>query len=278
MTTSLTYKTLLEQLGPQPCRAAKLAQALQVTPAVLRKKIKPLVDENLVVCSVEGRATTYRLRTMQELVEAVEVRTAAERPLQVALNEPTAAVVQQALEFYSRIGLGQFEELLELARWGNLRGADGQPVSTERLQVAEGLVRSLKQTLLGMPSNASHSILSPRASESAKTAWAVSRALRHRMAWDRSPQGGMGVSFDEPIGSETAEWVRVTRGDGLGGIAIQKLPPSMLLQHRDGEYRVLGLTEDGDALRVHGESHSLQTVLQMAHNVATGQPARKWCA
>ncbi len=272
----LTHKELLQALGAEFRSSSDLAAELKVSRATIHRKITPLVADGLVAQTGKGPSTGYRLKTPQEQLEGPGQPGSAQRKVHVSMDEKTANVVQAALEFYSRIGIGQFEELLSLARYGQLKRFDGADIDLDRLDQAEGLVRQLKAVLLDMPANASFGIHSEHVNIAAKASWAVSRAIRHRMAWDRSPEGGMGVSFDEPLRGEFQTDITVSSGTASTPVDLSDLPPGMLLQHRGDQYRILGPTEDGEHLRVYGESHSVQTAIQMARNVVQGKPDRRF--
>jgi hypothetical protein len=112
------------------------------------------------------------------------------------LNERQAEIVSRALDLYSRIGIGQFEEIVtiyEASQWD----AENPPTSG-KVQEARRYVQDAKFALTGFQTNASHSIVSEKVNDAFRVAWDVCKVIRHRIAWDKSPGGGHGVNFDEP--------------------------------------------------------------------------------
>lgn len=182
----------------------------------------------------------------------------------VRMPAETAQVVVEALDLYSRLGMGQWAELTDLARMGLLRDRTGQVPSIERIQESEAQIASARQTLMGFSDGASHSILSSKIAPAFLTAWSVQKAIRHRLAWDRNPQGGFGVHFDEPMPQNIKAGVTVT--SAVEEDIVARLPEGMLLTRRAGQWAVV--EPCAKALRMVAQSACLQTVVQMACNVA----------
>lgn len=196
-----------------------------------------------------------------------------ERVVTLELPESVALQVQTALETYARIGLGQFDEILDLARTGSLRRLDGKLASFDALETARVHLMAAKAALTGMESNASHGIFSPNVSPDVKAAWVVKKALTHRTSWDRHPEGDIGVNFDEPFGTEAAPGVRVHSNAGPWA---EELPPGYSLQVTPGgAYRVLQAPTGDETLPLLvAESASEQTAIRKALNFAAGGNAR----
>jgi hypothetical protein len=106
------------------------------------------------------------------------------------LNERQAQVVAAALDLYARIGIGQFEEVLQVYDPG------AKLDIKTRGRIGSGL-RIAKEEA-GNPANGSHSIVNPVVEDQFRVAYDVRQVIRHKLALDRKPEGGMGVDFDTP--------------------------------------------------------------------------------
>jgi len=103
----------------------------------------------------------------------------------VKMTEEQANVVLKALDLYSRLHLGQFREIQTI--W-----------QTNYLWAKETL-KELKKQLTGLEENEYHSICAEYVSQNAKIAYDILQTIRHRMAWDKNPNGGLTVDYDEPL-------------------------------------------------------------------------------
>lgn len=108
----------------------------------------------------------------------------------LTINEKQADLIVRALEFYERVGgLGQLEVVTE--PWIFRCGAD-------KLEDARRALAQAKSYLTGFGHGASYGIYSPEVPDEHRVAYDLQQVIRHRLAWDRTPLGGMGVWFDEP--------------------------------------------------------------------------------
>ena len=106
----------------------------------------------------------------------------------LTMSEEQAQVVVRALDLYTRIGIGQFEEIFRVYDpKGELRNHSG----------ASGLMNSIKN-IVGHPANGSHGIHHPEVRDEFRAAYDVQQVIRNRIAFDKNPEGGMGVAFDTP--------------------------------------------------------------------------------
>lgn len=190
------------------------------------------------------------------------------KPVQITLPATTAQIVVDALDLYSRVGLGQFDEITSLARFGLLKNAKGESPSDDDIEEAEVHLKQAKRTLFGFEPSASHGIFSPKLNSRFKDAWTVLKAVRHRLAWDRNPEGGIQVSYDEPMRDETAMGVTVTSAGAAD--FLEELPADMLVTRFGSGWAVVKLHPTDRALQVVAESHSPQTAIQMAKNSLSG--------
>lgn len=128
------------------------------------------------------------------------------------LTEEQAQTLSEACELYSRIGIGQLEEVAHMARMGVLAHKDKTDgVDAESLDAAEEALMDAKRHITGMPSNASFGIHSDKVRQTFKLAWDLRQVIRHRLSWDRRGNPAkrdwsgagpmMGVNYDEPSAS-----------------------------------------------------------------------------
>lgn len=192
--------------------------------------------------------------------------------LHVTLPASTAQVVIDALDLYSRLGLGQLGELASLARFGLLTDAKGEKPSFTAIEEAEQHLDYAKRALFGYAPNASHGIHSPKVAERFRTAWGVQKALRHRLAWDRHPEGGMQVTFDEP--GDEARKAGVAVSSAAMDDILAELPPDTQLTRRGSNWCVTRLHATDRALVILGESSSPQTAIAQAKNALAAKPGR----
>jgi hypothetical protein len=114
----------------------------------------------------------------------------------LTLNEKQAQILVSALDLYSRIGIGQFEEVLQVYDRDLKLDHDQRERIRKALNVAKGEA--------GHPSNGSYGIHNPEVRGEFRTAYDIQQVVRNRLAWDRKPQGDITVDFDKPdrIGTE----------------------------------------------------------------------------
>lgn len=105
------------------------------------------------------------------------------------VSEYQASVISQALEFMTRCCMGQFDSELWYVCFQDQRRSDE----------ADALLRRIKKIYTGHESNAYWSLTSEEVPEKARIAWDIHATIRHRLSWDRNPQGGYTVNFDEPM-------------------------------------------------------------------------------
>lgn len=111
---------------------------------------------------------------------------------QLQMTKEQARVMERALEFYTRIRNGQFQELL----W-ELRFREGYHLDDP--EYAEALlfhIRGLLFPELGRDRGASYGV---GHDHKADVAWDIYQTLRYTKSWHELPDGGIGVNFDKPL-------------------------------------------------------------------------------
>lgn len=193
------------------------------------------------------------------------------------LSEIQARTMVDALDLFSRIQIGQLEEILSMARMGSIPHRDDQDVSAriEEIEEAEPLLHEVKRLLTGHSPNASFGILGGKTPESARVAYEIQRAIRHRLAWDRQPEGGMGVDFDDPdsLRSTGQPLAVLKRTQPNEAARLEDLPKDCLVGRFGEQWRIV-LPQDDGTFRVLAESAQLETAIQQAHNALDGKARR----
>ena len=121
----------------------------------------------------------------------------------LAVSEEQAQILVDALDLYSRVaGMGQLQPATEpwLSR-----------CEPEQLEQARHHLLQAGCALTGMEPHASYGIRSDRVPDRYRVAYDMQQVIRHRLAWDRSPEGGFGVWFDEPHQTGQHELAKIER-------------------------------------------------------------------
>jgi hypothetical protein len=117
------------------------------------------------------------------------------KSFKLTLNEKQAHVVRAALDLYARVGIGQFEEVLQV-----YDPAAKMDIEL-RNHIRAGLV--LAKAEAGHPANGSYGIVNPLVDDDFRVAYDVQQVIRHTLARDRKPEGGNTVDFDKPHATGT---------------------------------------------------------------------------
>jgi hypothetical protein len=119
----------------------------------------------------------------------------------LTLSRKQAKVLVSALDLFSRIGLGQLEEVEQVAqRHGLYTAKPGKetPSSSEHALIRRWLAE-LKMLIYGFEPNASFGIFNPRLPAAFKISHDLEQVIRHKLAWTANPKGGSAVDFCEPL-------------------------------------------------------------------------------
>ena len=108
----------------------------------------------------------------------------------IELNDQQVSTLIKALDLYSRIGLGQFKEILD--RQFNWNASSNYEDAIEKLE-------QVKYLLTEFESNEYRGIYGRDTPESCKIAWDIQQVVRHCQSWAKHPEGGLTVNFDEPL-------------------------------------------------------------------------------
>lgn len=122
------------------------------------------------------------------------------------LTEEQLILIHNSLDLYSRVHLGQFEEVAKVATMYdiNMLGDSNTKCknSIPEHHAFEDLIRNSK-VKLGFHRDGSYGIFSPEVHEDARNSYDILQVIRHYLANKNYKEGDsrMGVSFDEPMHS-----------------------------------------------------------------------------
>lgn len=141
---------------------------------------------------------SQRPRGFREMLEEADV---CDKPYHLAMTERQAQVLVNALDLYSRIGMGQLTEIAHILRMTVV----GNPSDTvDALDAVERLTREASSMWMG-GSGGYYGITSEKISDVFRVAWDLQQVIRYRLAWDRKPEGGIQVHFDDPMKTSAEE-------------------------------------------------------------------------
>lgn len=102
------------------------------------------------------------------------------------VNDEQAKVISLALDIFSRMEGGQLEWVFSMIPWKYY----------DKFESAKPMLRELQLLLTGMQNG---NLGIGNVSDSARIAFDLHQIIRHRLAWDREPQGGISIFFDPPM-------------------------------------------------------------------------------
>jgi hypothetical protein len=112
----------------------------------------------------------------------------SERKYEIKVSEKQVRIINAALDLYSRLLMGQWEECV----LSELHLSDNYQCEQE--------LRRIATEYKARPSpNGFYGISNERVHDNARTAWDMQQVFRHRISWDNEPKGGWTVNFDKPM-------------------------------------------------------------------------------
>lgn len=108
----------------------------------------------------------------------------------IVVDEAQARILVAALDLYARIGIGQFTEIVRVY---NYEWKTPIPMVDRLVDAMDAAKR-----IVGFGPGGSYGIHSPDVHDVFRRAFDIQCVIRHRLAFDRTPEGGFGVDFDEP--------------------------------------------------------------------------------
>jgi hypothetical protein len=165
-------------------------------------------DTNLYIISThvtKGAADKACRRLNRE--ENISAPKSKHMPYHLHMNEKQAQIIIHALDLYSRIGMGQLEEVVTILRQ-NINGSNKDTLG--KLEEVGRLIREASSYWMG-GAGSYYGINSEQISDSFRIAWDLQQVVRYRLAWDRNPEGGIQVIFDDPIQTSKEPFALITK-------------------------------------------------------------------
>ena len=116
------------------------------------------------------------------------------RKYRLTLTDEHLYAILRGTEFFERIAMGQFREILDVV--------DPQfKLSREERDQGEQLLTLARRYLMPdlRSDNSFFGIRSPELTPEASICYDFLQVVRHRLAWDAHPEGGITINFDEPM-------------------------------------------------------------------------------
>lgn len=212
----LSLSRLIAAMGPNAQTATALSMHLGVSKGVLRSRMQRLVKQALVSESRQGRSVAYRVLRPEEQMEIAREDVSRHRLVRIDITLQAAWILKGALENVARVGMGQIEQVTTALRCENF--GERPRFTIEQLHDAEVIMNGMKRWLLDSGAGPSQQSAAPHWPDKMRLCWVLNRAVRFRLAWDRRPEGAMGVDFDEPISSEHMPGLMVTSSANAQGL------------------------------------------------------------
>ena len=122
------------------------------------------------------------------------------------MTKEQAEILVKALDLYSRIGIGQFEEILNHPTWQ--KRSFSSEVDYKDLREAEYFIANVKQLIIGQSHGGPGMSVSE---EHNRIAYDILQVIQHRLAWDEKPEGDTHVKFHEPHQCADHKMVEIER-------------------------------------------------------------------
>ena len=129
----------------------------------------------------------------------------------VELTGEQIHILCQALESFTRLGIGQLETVLQDLGFHSFD--QFQEVMTTINGDLEYLaaVQTIKKKIFDQPMNGSYSIHNERVGDNFKCSYDMWQVLRNRVAWDKNPSGGITSDYNEPNKLSTHELIKIKK-------------------------------------------------------------------
>jgi hypothetical protein len=193
----LLISSLLHALETRESSSSELAAATGFSRITVRRCLSELLPSGFIKTSGKPPRFRYGVYGLADLL-ACEYQAMGDAEIAV-FQTSQARLLSEALDLLSRLHLGQWDAFTSHTRFYV------EAPYLEQLEHSKTLLDLAKTYAWGLPPSASLSIYNKKVAESGFLAWAAHRALRHRLSWDQTPEGGFGVTFDEPLSLDANE-------------------------------------------------------------------------
>ena len=121
------------------------------------------------------------------------------------IDTDQAKIIDLALDLYTRIGQGMFEEILWHPRYAF-------KTNTDNLPEARIILDRLKKLLTGNDPNVYDGM--GQLTDEDHIAYDLHQVIRYRLAWDENPKGDITVDFGKPLKYSNYELAKMEKIDG----------------------------------------------------------------
>lgn len=146
-------------------------------------------------CPAEGINSNEPLKPKRKRKKKPEKAEPAEQQFVLTLTASQAQTLVEALDMFSRIGIGQIHEVENVV---TRYGMDRKEHNYEAVRNALDFVR---RELMGFEPGGSYGIFHKKVHNVFKDAWDLQQVIRYVLAWTKNPEGGFGVNFHDPLKS-----------------------------------------------------------------------------
>ena len=120
---------------------------------------------------------------------------------QIIFSVDDCNLIIYALEVYCRLFMGQIDMVLDHFN---------QLETDYYLELKDGMM-TCEKFITGLISNAYWGISSPHLNFESKIGWEIYEVIRHRISWDRKPEGGITVNFREPMNWTSEKHLKIEK-------------------------------------------------------------------
>jgi hypothetical protein len=187
-----------------------------------------------------------------------------ERTYALIVNETQANILISALDLLSRVGVGQWGDVIDHApqqRYTNPEHDEVERVPIDMRHATKNLLSSVGSNFVGLLPHATLGLTNPHAPDAVRIAFDIQQVIEHRLAWDKNPEGYITNNFDKPMKWSEQPLPSIEAVDPQPKIPrlIQLLAQEML----PGREARLIVGEDGiTRLEIYGRREVLETVLR----------------
>ncbi len=153
----------------------------------------------------------------------------------IVVSQSQAELLAQACEFFSRIGIGQLEFLLE-------HQVIESKIGNNRREL-ESYISVLKRILFERTAHSNASILSDEVPDRIRRAWDLNVVIRYRLAWDKAGNPArrrsdmFGVWYDEPRHTSKEPLATITSENEW-----RSIDSAPRVRNEAGEHQIIFLT------------------------------------
>lgn len=123
---------------------------------------------------------------------------------QLNLSEEQARVISSALDLYSRIGIGQFEEILNVLKMYDKK------VFSKDTSTADKLLQEVKREVYDLTPNSSFGIYNENVPNRFRVAWDIKKVIQHQF-WQEGTKEFMNVDSYPPDSSSQLPLPTITK-------------------------------------------------------------------